>query len=257
MATKIQKTALITGASSGIGLAYALELAKKNFRLSLLSLDKTRLLDKQHLFDKKHTQFLSKDLWNPNAVLEISEEVPAPDLIVANAGVTLHGRAGSFNVDKKANLYYLLCGGVIDLIESYLPEMRERRSGRIVIISSIGALNPMPKSSIYSSAKAGIFAYGRSIHQELKKDNIDVTVSLPGYVRTAAHKRAGLDHLERQIPSWMWITAQQAVRETEKASLAKKASIIPGRVYRFARPFLGLNIATRLWGALNRRQNIN
>ena len=51
--------------------------------------------------------------------------------------------------------------------------------------------------------------------------------------------------------------AQQAVRETEKASLAKKASIIPGRVYRFARPFLGLNIATRLWGALNRRQNIN
>ena len=104
MATKIQKTALITGASSGIGLAYALELAKKNFRLSLLSLDKTRLLDKQNLFDKKHTQFLSKDLRNPNAVLEISEEVPAPALIVANAGVTLHGRAGSFDVDKKANL---------------------------------------------------------------------------------------------------------------------------------------------------------
>ena len=70
--------------------------------------------------------------------------------------------------------------------------MKIQQSGRIVIISSIGALVPMPKSSIYSAIKAGIYAYGKSISEELKNDNISITVSLPGYVKTNIHKRSGL-----------------------------------------------------------------
>ena len=90
--------------------------------------------------------------------------------------------------------------------------MLERGAGRIVIISSIGAITPMPKSSIYASAKAGVYAYGRSLNEELREKDVSVTVSLPGYVRTNAHRRAGLTHLETQIPEWMWVTPEQVVK---------------------------------------------
>ena len=111
-----------------------------------------------------------------------------------------------------------MCGGVIDLIEGFVPRMVDNGGGRIVIISSIGAITAMPKSSIYSSIKSGIHSYGRSIASELKSKNISVTISMPGYVKTNAHKRAGLEHLEKKVPKWMWVSANQVVYETEKAS---------------------------------------
>ena len=146
-----------------------------------------------------------------------------------------------------------MCGGVIDLIEGFVPKMIKNGGGRIVIISSIGAITAMPKSSIYSSIKSGIYAYGKSISAELKNKNISVTISLPGYVKTEAHKRAGLDHLEKKIPNWMWINADQVVKETEKASKKGKTEIIPGKVYKFTKPFLKFESAIGIWQSITKR----
>ena len=183
----------------------------------------------------------------------ITKEFKCPDLIVANAGITQYGNAGSMNQKEKGDLFYLLCLGVIDLIEHYLPEMISKQTGRIVIISSIGAITPMPKSSIYAAAKSAIFSYGQSLSKELLKYNIPVTVSLPGYVRTNAHKRAGLNHLEKKVPNWMWVNPEQVVKETEKASLRGKSEIIPGYVYKIVRPFLNFKPAMRAWRNLTKR----
>ena len=111
----------------------------------------------------------------------------------------------------------------------------------------------MPKSSLYSSIKAGIYAYGKSISTELKNKNISVTVSLPGYVRTQAHERAGLDHLIKKVPRWMWINPEQVVLETEVASLKGKSEIVPGKVYKIVKPFLNLKIATKIWKMITKR----
>ena len=111
----------------------------------------------------------------------------------------------------------------------------------------------MPKSSLYSSIKSGIHAYGRSISAELKDKNISVTVSLPGYVRTNAHERVGLDHLIKKVPGWMWINPEQVVLETELASLKGKSEIIPGKVYKTVKPFLNLNLAVRIWKWITKR----
>ena len=180
--------------------------------------------------------------------------IPTPDLLIANAGITKYGLAGSFSSEDKIQMFYLLCGGVIDLIEGYLAEMKKKDASRIIIISSIAALTPMPKSSIYASAKTGIYAYSRSLSKELEKSKLKVTVSLPGYVKTNAHKRAGLDHLEKQIPPWMWISPEQVVKETEIASLKGKTQIIPGIVYRLVRPMLNWSLATRIWNQLSKRK---
>jgi len=131
--------------------------------------------------------------------------------------------------------------------------MLDKRNGRIVIISSIGAKASMPKSSLYSSIKAGIYAYGKSISTELKNQNISVTVSLPGYVRTQAHERVGLNHLIKKVPRWMWINPEQVVLETEIASLKGKLEIIPGTIYKIVKPFLNFKIAIKVWRKITKR----
>ena len=131
----------------------------------------------------------------PSGVAEITRHSAVPDLLIANAGITRSAVVGSLSARESSELQYLLCGGVIDLVQWAAPVMKQRGSGRIIIISSIASETPMPKSAIYASAKAGITAFGRSIHRELKPYGVSVTVSLPGYVKTNIHARAGLQHL--------------------------------------------------------------
>jgi short-subunit dehydrogenase len=177
--------------------------------------------------------------------------VDTPNLLIACSGLATNGKAETYSDQEKSDAYYLMCGGVIDLIQKFIPKLSAQNNSRVVIISSIGAVTPMPKSSIYSSAKAAIYAYGRSLNAELK--NITVTVSLPGYVKTDIHKKAGLNHLEKKIPSWMWIDVSKVVMETERASLKGDSYVIPGIIYKLARPFLGSNVANKIWRFLSKR----
>ena len=247
------KKALITGASSGIGFEYAKYLDQNGWSLDLVSYSEDRSKTARESFQNRNNNYYHLDLSRKDSVLELLEKVDSPDLIVANAGITMVSKAGESSSLQRDDLYYLLCGGVIDLIEGLLPRLKEKDTSRIVIISSIGAVTPMPKSSIYASAKSGIYAYGRSIGEELANESISVTISLPGYVKTNAHKRAGLDHLEKKIPFWMWVSAEKVVKVTEKASMAGKSTVIPGLAYKLVKPFLGLDITSKLWKILNKR----
>ena len=245
--------ALITGASSGIGFAYAKYLSNHRWDLSLISNNEERSKQAEINLAYENAKFYTADLSKPDSIKSIINSQKTPDLIVANAGIAVNGPIGQLSADEKDRAYYLMCGGVIDLIEGFLPSMIERGNGRIVIISSIGAITAMPKSSIYSSIKSGVYAYGKSISAELKGSGISVTVSLPGYVRTSAHKRAGLDHLEKKVPNWMWVKPEQVVKETEKASLNKKTEVVPGKVYKITRPFLRFKTAIDIWKSITKR----
>jgi short-subunit dehydrogenase len=247
------KKALITGASSGIGFEYAKHLDQNGWSLDLVSYSEDRSKIARRYFQDRNNNYYHLDLSRKDSVAELLEKVDCPDLVVANAGITMVSKAGESSSLQRDDLYYLLCGGVIDLIEGLLPRLKEKDTSRIVIISSIGAVTPMPKSSLYASAKSGIYAYGRSIGEELANEKISVTISLPGYVKTNAHKRAGLDHLEKKIPFWMWVSAEKVVKMTEKASLAGKSTVIPGLAYKLVKPFLGLEITSKLWKILNKR----
>ena len=247
------KRALITGSSTGIGFEYARYLSNKGWDLDLISQHKTRSMESKKKLSYEKAQFHIFDLGKKDSINSIINNFETPDLIVANAGIAINGAIGDIKQDEKEYYYYLMCGGVIDLIEGFIPRMLHKKNGRIVIISSIGAKVSMPKSSLYSSIKAGIYAYGKSISTELKNQNISVTVSLPGYVKTEAHERAGLDHLLKKVPKWMWVTPEQVVMETEKASLKGKLEIIPGKVYKIVKPFLNLKIAVSIWKMITKR----
>ena len=250
----MNKRALITGSSTGIGFEYAKYLSREGWILDLISQNKARSLESKNKLSYEKAQFHIFDLGKKVSINSIVSNFETPDLIVANAGIAVNGNIGDIKQDEREYFYYLMCGGVIDLIEGFIPKMLDKRNGRIVIISSIGAKASMPKSSLYSSIKAGIYAYGKSISTELKNKNISVTVSLPGYVRTQAHERAGLDHLIKKVPGWMWINPEQVVLETEVASLKRKSEIIPGKVYKIVKPFLNFNLAVRIWKWITKRK---
>ena len=245
--------ALITGSSTGIGFEYAKYLSEGGWTLDLVSQNEERSLKSKRKLSYEKAQFHTLDLGKMESIQAIIDKFETPDLIVANAGIAINGAVGDVDQTKRQHCYYLMCGGVIDLIEGFIPRMVKKGNGRIVIISSIGAKTAMPKSSLYSSIKAGVYAYGRSISIELKDQNISATVSLPGYVKTHAHKRVGLNHLIEKVPQWMWVSPAQVVRETEKASIKGKAEIIPGTIYKIIKPLLGFKSTIKVWRNITKR----
>ena len=248
------KKALITGFSSGIGFAYAKHLANNDWHLDLVSQNNDRALSALDDLDYDHCFIHSCNLSSPEELHNLIKEISTPDLLIANAGIGINGSVGRNTARDIQDATFLMFGGVINLIEYFLPKMKEKDSGRVVIISSIGALIPMPKSSIYAAVKSGIYSYGRSLNEELENTNVSVTVSLPGYVRTNIHKRSGLEHLIKKIPNWMWISADKVVADTEKASKRGKSHIIPGFLYRITSIFFNFKITKIIWKTLNARK---
>ena len=133
----MSKKAIITGSSSGIGYQYAKYLSKQGWYLDLISQDQKRSKNSEENLSYERSNFHVYDLGLKESINSIINTIDVPDLIVANAGIAINGVIGELNPDEKEYYYYLMCGGVIDLIEGYVPEMIKKGTGRIVIISSI------------------------------------------------------------------------------------------------------------------------
>ena len=132
--------ALITGSSSGIGFAYARYLSKDGWDLELVSQNRERSEAARAKLGGRPTTIHLADLCDQSQTSALFRKIATPDLIVANAGITHASSAGKTEEKSRLKLTYLLYGGVVELIEYYLPKMLERGAGRIVIISSIGAI---------------------------------------------------------------------------------------------------------------------
>ena len=249
--------ALITGASSGIGKAYASRLAHDGYNIIAIGRDEDALKIAIRQMPKPHEgshKYLCADLSTKQGVRKVVNAAKVAEVVIANAGQTLAANIGDTSPSDREKLHYLLCGGVIDLAEAVLPKMKSNREGRFVIISSIAAYVPMPKSAVYAAAKSSISAYGRSAHLETKKFNVCVTTVHPGYVRTDIHRRAGLDHLEKKVPGILWSEPGFIVKSAEKASRAGRMEIIPGIIYRASLPFLSSQLVQKIWQLLVSRK---
>jgi short-subunit dehydrogenase len=131
--------------------------------------------------------------------------------------------------------------------------MMQRKMGKVVIISSIAAFTPMPKSALYAAAKSFVTSYGRSLNLEVRHSGVQVCVVCPGYVRTELHQQAGLTHLRKRVPKWLWINPEDVVAAALSGLRKNKSVIVPGLVYRLARPFLGLTLAQSIWQRMTKR----
>lgn len=250
-------TAVVTGATSGIGLAYAHHLARQGHDLVIAARTADRLRVVGEQLTREHgvaVENVVADLSTAGGVSRLVDVGTGASVLVANSGSTLAARTGTAPWSDLEHLSYLLGPGVAQLCEGLVPSMVERGSGRISIVASIGAVVPMPKSAVYAAAKSYALAYGRSLHAELAGRGVRVCTICPGYVRTSLHENSGLGHLPDQVPRWLWIDPEDVVREAEQGLDRNRAMVVPGTVYRVARPFLQSSAASLIWRRITRRR---
>jgi len=184
--------AVITGASSGIGLTLARELARRGYSLALLA-RRTELLDElARELSERGTKAVAlscdvTDLGQVRDAVRRAEEVlgGAFDLAVANAGVSIPGHATKFNVADAEQIMRVNYFGMLYLFDAVIPSMIERRSGRFAGVASIAGLRGLPTAGPYSASKAAMQAFLEPARIELVRYGVGVTTVNPGFIATA------------------------------------------------------------------------
>lgn len=199
------------------------------------------------------TQVVVADLSTSAGVQSVIDAAKDVDFLVLNAGITRAARVGKTSAEELKGLNTLLATGVVEVCEAIVPQMVQRKTGDVVIVSSIAAFTPMPKSALYAAAKTYVMSYGRSLNLEVRSSGVRVCVICPGYVRTELHQNAGLAHLRQRVPKWLWINSHDVVRAALDGLRKNKSVVVPGFVYRLARPFLGSRVAQAIWQNTSKR----
>lgn len=186
------KSVIISGASSGIGAALAIELAAPGVRLGLLGRNQQRLMAVVEACEKRGAtcQPGCFDIVEREALAafcaEFEREAPI-DIVMSNAGI-LAGRDDTNTIESGDTARQVISTNLtaaVDLANFCIPGMRANGHGKIIFVSSLAAFSPLADAPAYSAAKAGLVAYGLALRQALAQDGIDVIVSCPGYVETA------------------------------------------------------------------------
>ncbi len=209
-------TALITGPTSGIGLGFADEFARKGFDLVLVSRDGARLddLGRQLLATYGvRSEVIIADLSVRQDVDRVAARLADPSAPVAalvnNAGFGLHTRFTATALDDEQRLLDVMVTAVLRLSHAAAAGMVARGSGMIINVSSVAAWIP---GGTYSAAKAWVTSFSEGLAQELSGTGVRVTAVCPGFVHTEFHDRAGIDM--SQVPDWLWLDVPVVVAQS-------------------------------------------
>ena len=191
--------AVITGGSRGIGESYARQLAARGCALHLVARDADRLARVAGELRTRHgvaVEEIVLDLAQPDGAERLYTEVrrrrtEPVDLLVNNAGFGLYGEFVDMPMSRIQDMLALHLLTVTKLIRLFLPEMRERRRGAIINVSSVAGLMPLPYISLYAATKAFMVSLGDSVALEARKYGVVVQTCCPGRTATDFHETAG------------------------------------------------------------------
>ena len=209
-----RQRALVTGASAGIGKAFAGRLAHEGYDLIIVARDRQRLdelADEVRTRHRVEVEVLPADLTEP-AELRVVERVVADadlELLVNNAGFGTMGRFAELEVDREEAEVRLNIVALTRLARAALPGMIERGRGGIINVSSLAALQPAPYNATYGATKAFVNSFTEALAEELRGSGVRVQALCPGFTRTEFQERAGID--VSRVPAFAWMTPEAVV----------------------------------------------
>jgi hypothetical protein len=229
-------TALVTGASTGLGRAYAVELARRGHDLVLVARSRDRLQQLADQLTAAHgirAEVLPADLADRQQVETVAQRVADPDrpvdLLVNNAGFGLGRRFVTSDVEELERAIDVMVRAVLVLTHTAVRAMRKRGHGAVLNVSSVASYAVMGP---YSAIKSWVTVFSEAVAADLAGTGVRVTAVCPGFVHTEFHQRAGMNM--SRLPEAGWLTAEQVVRES-LADLARgKVVSVPSLRYRVA-----------------------
>src|SRR6185295_1588539 len=181
------KVVMITGASAGIGRGLALEIASRGGHLALVARREDLLHEIVDEAKQRNVKAIAAtaDVRDVKAVREAADgfrkELGPIDILIANAGIGTADHAASLTPEHAANVIGINVLGAINSVAAVLPEMIERKQGRLVAISSLAAYRGLAKSAAYCASKAALSAYFESLRIDMRNTGVGVTVIHPGF----------------------------------------------------------------------------
>ncbi len=227
-------TALVTGATAGIGASYANLLAKEGFDLILVARDLPRLNQVAKELSKRFgvkTQCMKADLTKPSQLAKVEKRVAdlkkPIDVLVNNAGFGIKDGFTVSNLEKEQELLDVLVTAPMRLTHAVLPVMVKRNTGIIVNVSSVASFIA---GGTYSAAKSYLTVFSESLHTELRGTNVKISALCPGFTRTEFHSRGRMKMTA--LPKFMWLDSDKLVSKSWKHANANRAISIPGWQYK-------------------------
>ncbi|OEH93109.1 SDR family NAD(P)-dependent oxidoreductase [Bacillus solimangrovi] len=184
----MKRTALITGATSGLGYEFVKLFAKDEFDLVLVARNEKKMEEiKQSLPNNKVT-IIKKDLSLPNAAKEVFESIQREeiqiDILINNAGFGLLGSFEDLDIHQQTEMINLNITALTELTHYFLPQLKKSNSAKILNVASTAAFQPGPSMAVYFATKAYVLSFSEAIAEEVKEHNITVTTLCPGPTNT-------------------------------------------------------------------------
>lgn len=227
-------TALVTGATSGIGLSFAHQLAERGHDVVLVARDRVRLENVSDELRAKYgvsTEILVADLSDRAETGKVAERLAdrakPVDLLVNNAGYALKKRFLDNDVTEEEAVFDVLGRAVLVLSHAAARAMRERGHGAIVNVSSVAG---QITSGTYSAIKSFVTVFTEGLSAELAGTGVTATALLPGFTRTEFHQRAKLNM--SRLPKFMWLDADRLVADCLDDVAKGRVVSVPGTHYK-------------------------
>lgn len=234
MTTQTGTTALVTGASAGLGAEFARQLAARGHHLVLVARDRARLEQTAAELQQRYgttAEVLPADLTDDAGVAAVvgrlTDATRPVEILVNNAGGSLLRDFERNTIGDEKQQLKLHCAAPLELIHAVLPGMLARGSGRIINVSSIAAFLPR---GTYAAAKAWLLMFSRWANLTYGPRGVAVTAVCPGLTHTEFHDRMGMD--TGVAPSWAWLDAERVVREGLADNARGKPVCVPSKRYK-------------------------
>ena len=247
-------TTVITGASSGIGAAFARKLAARGRNVLLVARSEDKLIalcNELGRLTSIRAQYIGLDLQQPDAAAQLFEETKKReleiDMLINNAGFGSMGDFAKLDVNRELEIIQLNITALVDLTHRFLQPMRERKRGTIINVASTAGFQAVPYMATYAATKAFVLSFSEALWEENRAHGVHVMALCPGVTETNFFEASGMDHPPMRISQ----TPEEVVDTALRALNRKKGTVISGWMNLFtteAERFVPRSLVTRIAG---------